>query len=91
MSTPALNDLPHVPMSVFKANPSAYSASGALVMVHNRPTLRVLPASQGVSPRLDEIKAELRLLNDLVDHEAAQQEMAELAAERDADRLGEAL
>lgn len=86
----ALNRLPEVPISAFKANPIAYAETGAIVMVHNRPRLRVLPIVAADVPIIAEVKTRLRLLNELIDPDAAAIEQRELSVERDADRLGEA-
>lgn len=80
---------PEVPISVFKANPIAYAESGAIVMVHNRPRLRVVPIRTEDVPSIAEIQTRLRLLNTLLDPAEVAAERAELARERDADLLGE--
>lgn len=90
MSRPALENLPEVPISTFKANPIAYAETGALVMVHNRPRMRVLPVVASDAPSVIEVKTRLRLLNELIDPAVADAEQRDLAAERDAERLGEA-
>lgn len=90
MDIPATDGLPEVPISTFKANPIAYADSGAVVMVHNRPRMRVLPIVAADSPSIIEIKTRLRLLNTLLDAGLVEDELRELAAERDADRLDEA-
>lgn len=90
MTIPATDGLPEVPISTFKANPIAYADSGAVVMVHNRPRMRVLPIVAANSPSIIEIKTRLRLLNSLLDAGLVEDELRELAAERDADRLDEA-
>ena len=90
MTTPTAEGSPEVPISTFKANPIAYADSGAVVMVHNRPRMRVLPIVAANSPSIIEIKTRLRLLNSLLDAGLVEDELRELAAERDADRLDEA-
>ena len=90
MTTPTAEGPPEVPISTFKANPIAYADSGAVVMVHNRPRMRVLPIVAANSPSIIEIKTRLRLLNSLLDAGLVEDELRELAAERDADRLDEA-
>ncbi|WP_165310818.1 type II toxin-antitoxin system VapC family toxin [Microbacterium protaetiae] len=74
-------------MNKFKANPSAYAESGALVTVHNRPRLRVVPIVSDDPERLTEIKARLRLLGALASPDEVERERRALAADRDADRL----
>lgn len=86
----AREPIPEVPISTFKANPIAYADSGALVMVHNRPRMRVLPILAADAPSIMEIKTRLRLLNALLDADVVDAERRELAAERDDDRLDEA-
>ena len=86
----ASEPIPEVPISTFKANPIAYADSGAVVMVHNRPRMRVTPIIAADASSLLEIKTRLRLLNTLLDADVVDAERRELAAERDADRLDEA-
>jgi hypothetical protein len=81
--------VPEVPISAFKANPIAYADTGAVVMVHNRPRMRVVPIVAPDAPSILEIKTRLRLLNTLLDAELVEQERRDLAAERDNDRLDE--
>jgi len=85
MSASALNDLPEVPISVFKANPAAFADTGAVVLVHGQPRLRVTPIAMPSAPSIAEVKTRLRLLNELVDPVLAEAEARELARERDAD------
>jgi len=86
--TPAgLEHIPEVPISTFKANPIAYADSGAVVMVHNRPRMRVLPILAADVPSIMEIKTRLRLLSTLLDADVVEAERRELAAERDTDLL----
>lgn len=87
---PAQNATPEVPMSVFKANPSAFAETGAIVTVHNRPRLRVVPLPDDEPEQLAAIKTRLRLLSALLPPEAIEEERRALSADRDADRLGEA-
>lgn len=82
--------IPEVPISTFKANPIVYADSGAVVMVHNRPRMRVLPILAADAPSILEIKTRLRLLNTLLDAGLVDDERRALSAERDADRLDEA-
>jgi hypothetical protein len=79
-----------VPISVFKANPIAYADTGAVVMVHSRPRMRVVPIAVEDPPRTEGVKARLRILNALLDSGAADEERAALASERDADLRSEA-
>ncbi|REJ04776.1 hypothetical protein DY023_12745 [Microbacterium bovistercoris] len=65
---------PQVPISVFKANPVAYADTGVVVMVHNRPRMRVVPIVRASDPELAAVKARLRLLNALVDPDAVRSE-----------------
>lgn len=81
---------PEVPITAFKANPIAYADTGAIVLVHNRPRMRVVPIHPGDPVLIDDVKARLRVLNALVDEEAAVLERAELARERRQDLLDEA-
>lgn len=90
MTTSGLEHIPEVPISTFKANPIAYADSGAVVMVHNRPRMRVLPILSADAPSIMEIKTRLRLLNTLLDAGLVEVERRELAAERDQDLLDEA-
>lgn len=90
MTPSAVDPIPEVPISTFKANPIAYADSGAVVMVHNRPRMRVLPILAADAPSIMEIKTRLRLLNALLDADVVDAERRELAAERDDDRLDEA-
>lgn len=87
MATEAPESPPEVPISAFKANPIAYADSGAIVMVHNRPRMRVTPIAATNAPSIAEIKVRLRLLNSLIDADLAGAERDRLAAERGADRL----
>ncbi|OJV96366.1 MAG: hypothetical protein BGO47_04455 [Microbacterium sp. 67-17] len=89
MSDSDLNE-PQVPISVFKANPIAYATTGAVVMVHNKPRLRVVPIAADPDATLAEVKARLRVLNALIDQADADDERRALAAERDADLLEDA-
>jgi len=89
MSSSAPIDPPEVPISVFKTNPIAYAETGAVVMVHNQPRLRVLPILNADAPSIVEVKTRLRLLNELIDMDAAATEQRELAEERANDILGE--
>lgn len=90
MKTPASALPPEVPISTFKANPIAYADSGAVVMVHNRARMRVLPIVAADNASIIEIKTRLRLLNSLLDESLVEDELRELSAERDADRWDEA-
>lgn len=90
MTPSALGGMPEVPISTFKANPIAYADSGAVVMVHNRPRMRVLPILAADALSIMEIKTRLRLLNTLLDADVVEDERRELAAERDQDLLDEA-
>lgn len=90
MTPPGAEHIPEVPISTFKANPIAYADSGAVVMVHNRPRMRVLPILSADAPSVMEIKTRLRLLNTLLDADVVDAERRELAAERDQDLLDEA-
>lgn len=85
MSDAAVHE-PQVPISVFKTNPVAYADTGAVVMVHNLPRMRVVPIAGASDPELAAVKARLRLLNALVDPGAVIQEREELARDRDRDR-----
>jgi len=76
-------------MSVFKANPSAFAETGAIVTVHNRPRLRVVPLPDDEPEQLAAIKTRLRLLSALPPAEVIEEERRALAADRDADRLDE--
>jgi len=87
---PAQNVTPEVPMSVFKANPSAFAETGAIVTVHNRPRLRVVPLPDDEPEQLAAIKTRLRLLSALLPAEVIEEERRALAADRDADRLDDA-
>lgn len=89
MTIAAPDALPEVPISAFKANPIAYADSGAIVLVHNRPRMRVVPIAAASAPSIAEVKVRLRLLNTLLDADLADAEQSRLAAERDADRLEE--
>lgn len=82
--------VPQVPISAFKANPIAYADSGAVVLVHSRPRMRVVPIPAADAPSILEIKTRLRLLNALLDAELVAAERRELAAERDADTWDDA-
>lgn len=77
--------VPEVPISTFKANPIAYADSGAVVMVHNRARMRVVPIVAPDAPSIVEVKTRLRLLNALHDVDLVAQERSDLAAARDAD------
>lgn len=85
MPRPPQQHVPEVPISTFKANPIAYADSGAVVMVHNRARMRVVPIVAPDAPSLIEIKTRLRLLNALHDVDLVEQERRDLAAARDAD------
>ncbi|UJP11181.1 hypothetical protein L2X99_06375 [Microbacterium sp. KUDC0406] len=85
MSDAAVHE-PRVPISVFKANPVAYADTGAVVLVHNRPRMRVVPIVSASDPELAAVKARLRLLNALIDSDAVKEEREELARDRDRDR-----
>ena len=80
---------PEVPISTFKANPIAFADSGAVVLVHNKPRMRVVPIPQPGGQNVADVKSRLRLLNTLVDSDLADAERRTLAAERDADLLDE--
>lgn len=80
---------PEVPISAFKSNPIAYADSGAVVLVHNKPRMRVVPIPQAGEQTVAEVKARLRLLNSLLEDELVQEERRRLAAERDADLVDE--
>ena len=76
---------PEVPISTFKANPIAYADSGAVVLVHHKPRMRVVPIREAAASDLAAVKARLRLLNALADPDLVDEERRRLAAERDAD------
>ncbi len=82
---------PEVPISVFKVNPIAYAETGALVMVHHKPRLRVVPVIAADASAVEGVKTRLRLLNALTDQAAAEDELAELTRERDRDTQEPAL
>ena len=82
MPLPPHQAVPEVPISTFKANPIAYADSGAVVMVHNRARMRVVPIITPDAPSVTDIKTRLRLLNTLHDAELVAQERRDLAADR---------
>lgn len=87
MSDAAHLHVPEVSISAFKANPIAYAATGAVITVHNRARMRVIPLTDDVEQPVAEVKARLRLLNALVDDAETEEERSEIARERDRDRL----
>jgi hypothetical protein len=88
-NTDDIDNLPQVPMTEFKTNPSAYLASGAVITNHGRPRAAFIPIEGAPSARkkLDELKAQLLMLTRLTDPAAAAEELAELTATRDAEIL----
>lgn len=88
MASMGPESVPEVPISAFKANPIAYADSGAVVLVHNRPRMRVVPIPPTGEHSIAEVRARLRLLNALVEPDLADAERRRLAAER-ADLLDE--
>jgi len=90
VSMDGIGDLPQVPISEFKANPAAYLRSGVVVTNHGKPRAAFLPieGAPSTSKRLDEIKAQLRLLSRMTDPDTASAELAELSATRSANILG---
>lgn len=89
MVNPVPKPFPEVSISTFKANPIAFADTGAVVMVHNRPRMRVLPILDPDAPSILEIKTRLRLLNTLLDSGLVDDERRRLATERDDDPIDE--
>lgn len=87
-----IDDLPRVPISAFKVNPSAYLTTGAVVTNHGRPRAAFVPIEGAPRARrsLDEVKAQLLMLTRMTDPDEAASELAALSASRAADILGDA-
>lgn len=85
--------VPIVPISEFKANPARFIESGAIVTNHGKPRARFVPIdaeSLALDARAAEsAKATLRALYRLQPEDDVMAELAELAASRDADVLGD--
>ena len=85
-----LNALPHVPISTFKANPTRYLESGALVMIHGHVRAAFVPVDDDTdNPGLDAVKAQLKLLTRMRHPEHIAEELSELRRTRDAEHVGE--
>lgn len=86
-----LNGLPQVAISAFKANPARYLETGALVTAHGHIRAAFVPLDEEPADSgLDAVKAQLSLLGRMTDPEDVAEELRELRAARDADRLGPA-
>lgn len=83
--------MPLVPISEFKANPARFLTSGAVVTNHGRPRARFIPidADGDEAGGLETAKATLTALYRLQPDDDVAAELAELAASRADDVLGE--
>lgn len=86
--------IPVVPISEFKANPARFIESGAIVTNHGKPRAQFVPIDAESGARAtraaDAAKATLRALYRVQRGADVMAELAELAASRDADMLGDA-
>lgn len=84
--------MPIVPISEFKANPARFMTSGAVVTNHGKPRARLVPIDPSDSARdrgvVDAAKAALTVLYDVQPEDDVAAELAELAADRDAEIVG---
>ncbi len=87
LSTP-LEGLPRVPISEFKANPVRYSG-GVMVTNHGRDQFVFLPIVDSVPHDLASVKAQLLLLTTVSNPSDVAAELAEVAASRDSERVGD--
>ncbi|MGO4537016.1 hypothetical protein [Leifsonia sp. 2MCAF36] len=83
------DDLPRVPISAFKTNPVRYLETGALVTNHGKVRAAFVPVDD-TDDGLDGIKAQLGLLARMTAPEDVASELAELAASRDSELVGDA-
>lgn len=87
--------VPIVPISEFKTNPARFMESGAVVTNHGKPRARLVPIRsdehqyQHEREAVETAKAALAVLYRLQPADDVAIELAELAASRDSDLVGE--
>lgn len=85
--------VPIVPISEFKTNPAKFMESGAVVTNHGKPRARLVPVGSDERQRdreaIASAKAALSVLYRLQSADDVATELAELAASRDREVVGE--